>query len=636
MRYKTSEEHEALRAVIREFAENEIKPVAFMMDKENQFPREAIEKLGKMGYMGIPYEKKYGGAGLDVLSYAIAVEELARVDGGAGVILSAHTSLGAYPIAAYGTEEQKQKYLVPLAKGEKIGAFGLTEPNAGSDAGGTETVAVLEGDHYVLNGGKIFITNGGEADTYVIFAVTTTDIGTRGISAFIVEKGWEGFSFGDHYDKMGIRSSATAELIFNDVKVPKENLLGKEGQGFKIAMSTLDGGRIGIAAQALGIAQGAYENALEYSKERVQFGKPICQQQAIAFKLADMATKLRTARLLVYSAAELKENHEPYAVEAAMAKQYTSDICLEVVNDALQIFGGNGYLKGMEVERAYRDAKICTIYEGTNEIQRVVIAAGIIGKMPKNQPEGPRKTAKMPETGIRKKMILKDGTIEERVDKLVECLKADGYDFSVGIDIDTPISEAERVVSAGKGIGSKENMKLIEELAKQAGAAIGSSRPVAETLKYVPLNRYVGMSGQKFRGNLYIACGISGAIQHLKGIKEASTIVAINNNANAKIFKNADYGIVGNLEEVLPALAKALDTGEPKKPAPPMVKVKRAIPVKEAPNWKYYICGGCGYEYDPEKGDPDNEIYPVTFFDALPDDWTCPECGEGKDQFIEA
>ena len=636
MRYKTSEEHEALRAVIREFAENEIKPVAFMMDKENQFPREAIEKLGKMGYMGIPYEKKYGGAGLDVLSYAIAVEELARVDGGAGVILSAHTSLGAYPIAAYGTEEQKQKYLVPLAKGEKIGAFGLTEPNAGSDAGGTETVAVLEGDHYVLNGGKIFITNGGEADTYVIFAVTTPDIGTRGISAFIVEKGWEGFSFGDHYDKMGIRSSATAELIFNDVKVPKENLLGKEGQGFKIAMSTLDGGRIGIAAQALGIAQGAYENALEYSKERVQFGKPICQQQAIAFKLADMATKLRTARLLVYSAAELKENHEPYAVEAAMAKQYTSDICLEVVNDALQIFGGNGYLKGMEVERAYRDAKICTIYEGTNEIQRVVIAAGIIGKMPKNQPEGPRKTAKMPETGIRKKMILKDGTIEERVDKLVECLKADGYDFSVGIDIDTPISEAERVVSAGKGIGSKENMKLIEELAKQAGAAIGSSRPVAETLKYVQLNRYVGMSGQKFRGNLYIACGISGAIQHLKGIKEASTIVAINNNANAKIFKNADYGIVGNLEEVLPALAKALDTGEPKKPAPPMVKVKRAIPVKEAPNWKYYICGGCGYEYDPEKGDPDNEIYPVTFFDALPDDWTCPECGEGKDQFIEA
>lgn len=633
MRYQTSEAHEALRAQVREFAEAEVKPIAFMLDKENAFPREAVKQMAEKGWLGLPYEKKYGGAGLDVLSYAIAVEELSRVDGGTGVILSAHTSLGAYPIAAYGTEEQKKKYLVPLAKGEKIGAFGLTEPNAGSDAGGTETTAVLEGDHYILNGGKIFITNGGEADTYVVFAVTTPDIGTRGISAFIVEKGWEGFTFGDHYDKMGIRSSATAELIFNDVKVPKENLLGKEGQGFKIAMSTLDGGRIGIAAQALGIAQGAYENALEYAKERVQFGKPICQQQAIAFKLADMATKLRTARLLVYSAAELKQEHQPYAMEAAMAKQYTSDICLEVVNDALQIFGGNGYLKGMEVERAYRDAKICTIYEGTNEIQRVVIAANIIGKMPKTeQGGGPRKTAK---TGVRKKMILKEGTAQERVDKLVECLKADGYDFTVGIPLDTPITEAERVVSAGKGIGGKENMKLIEALAKAAGAAIGSSRPVAETLKYLPLNRYVGMSGQKFKGNLYIACGISGAIQHLKGIKEASTIVAINNNANAKIFKNADYGIVGDVKEILPLLTKALDTGE-KKPAPPMVKVKRAIPVKEAPSWKYHICSGCGYEYDPEIGDVENEIYPVTFFDALPEDWTCPECGESKDGFVEA
>lgn len=635
MRYTPSQEHEDLRAVIREFAETEVKPIAFMLDKENQFPKEAIKKLGKMGFMGIPFEKKYGGAGLDAISYAIAVEELARVDGGTGVILSAHTSLGAYPIYAFGTEEQKKKYLVPLAKGEKIGAFGLTEPNAGSDAGGTETVAVLEGDHYVLNGGKIFITNGGEADTYVIFAVTTPDIGTKGISAFIVERGWDGFTFGDHYDKMGIRSSATAELIFNDVKVPKENLLGKEGEGFKIAMSTLDGGRIGIAAQALGIAQGAYENALEYSKERIQFGKPICQQQAIAFKLADMATKIRCARLLVYSAAELKQEHMPYAMEAAMAKQYASDIALEVVNDALQIFGGTGYLKGMDVERAYRDAKITTIYEGTNEIQRVVIASHIIGKMPKNENGGHRKTAKTPETGIRKKMILKDGTNEEKVAKLVECLKSDGYDFTVGIDIDTPIAEAERVVSAGKGIGGKENMKLIEDLARAAGAAIGSSRPVAETLKYVPLNRYVGMSGQKFRGNLYIACGISGAIQHLKGIKEASTIVAINSNANAKIFKNADYGIVGKVEEILPLLTKALDTGEPKKPAPPMVKVKRAIPVKEAPSWKYYVCNGCGYEYNPEVGDPDNEIYPVTFFDALPEDWTCPECGEEKTGFVE-
>ncbi|MDZ5034036.1 acyl-CoA dehydrogenase family protein, partial [Clostridium perfringens] len=318
-----------------------------------------------------------------------------------------------------------------------------------------------------------------------------------------------------HYDKLGIRSSSTAELIFNNVKVPKENLLGEEGQGFKIAMKTLDGGRIGIAAQALGIAQGAYENALEYSKERIQFGKPICQQQVISFKLADMATKLRAARFLVYSAAELKENHEPYSMEAAMAKQYASDICLEVVNDALQIFGGSGYLKGMDVERAYRDAKICTIYEGTNEIQRMVIASHIIGKMPKNETIT-KKSTSGGVTGARKKMIMKDGTAEEKVTKLIESLKADGYDFTVGIDINTPISKADRVVSVGKGIGEEKNMELAKALAIQAGAAIGSSRPVAETLKYLPLNRYVGMSGQKFNGNLYIACGISGAGQHLK------------------------------------------------------------------------------------------------------------------------
>lgn len=634
MSFKTTVEHENLRTKIREFAEEEVKPIAFTLDQENKFPSEAIHKLADMGMMGIPYPEEYGGAGLDVISYAIAVEELSRVDGGTGVILSAHTSLGSYPIAAYGTEEQKKKYLIPLAKGEKIGAFGLTEENAGSDAGGTETTAILEDNYYILNGEKIFITNAGEADIYIIFAVTTPNIGIRGISAFIVEKGWEGFSFGKHYDKMGIRSSATAQLIFNDVKVPKENLLGKEGEGFKIAMSTLDGGRIGIAAQALGIAQGAYEHALEYSKERVQFGKPICQQQIIAFKLADMATKLRAARLLIYSAAELKENHERYSMESAMAKQYASDVCIEIVNDALQIFGGSGYLKGMEVERAYRDAKICTIYEGTNEIQRVVISSHIIGKMPKT--EGAGKVSKgEPATGYRKKMIFKDGTAEERVNALVEALKADGYDFTVGIPMDTPISKAERVVSAGLGIGEKKNMKLVEDLAVQAGAAIGSSRPVAETLKYVPLNRYVGMSGQKFSGNLYIACGISGAGQHLKGIKDASTIVAINIDPNAKIFKNSDYGIVGDLMEILPILTAALDNGEAKKDAPPMKKMKRALPKKVVPTWKHYVCNGCGYEYDPSVGDLEDGVFSGTLFEDLPEDWTCPDCGEEKDMFIE-
>ena len=611
MLFQTTAEHEQLRAKIRAFAEEEIKPIAFSLDQENRFPDEAVKKLGEMGLMGIPYPKEYGGAGLDILSYAIAVEELARIDGGSGVILSAHVSLGSFPIFAYGNEEQKQKYLVPLAKGEKIAAFGLTEPNAGSDAGGTETTALDKGDYYLLNGGKIFITNAPKADTYVVFAVTTPDIGTRGISAFIVEKGWEGFEFGDHYDKLGIRSSTTAELIFNDVKVPKENLLGKEGEGFKIAMSTLDGGRIGIAAQALGIAQGAYEQALDYAKERVQFGKPIAAQQGISFKLADMATKLRCARFLVYSAAELKEAHSSYSMEAAMAKMYASDIALEVTNDAVQIFGGTGFLKGMDVERMYRDAKITTIYEGTNEIQRVVIASHIIGRMKKSSGGGgSRSAAKKP-------------------------APITGHDFTVGIPVDTPIAQAERVVSAGKGIGSRENMKLIEDLAKAAGAAIGSSRPVAETLKYVPLNRYVGMSGQKFKGNLYIACGISGAIQHLKGIKDASAIVAINKNGNAPIFKNCDYGIVGDVAEILPLLTEALGTGE-KQPAPPMVKMKRPPVPKPEPIGKSYVCGGCGYEYIPEIGDEDAEIAPGTLFEKLPEDWVCPECAEGKEQFIEA
>lgn len=633
MLFQTSEAHEELRAKVRAFAEEEIKPIAFKLDQENEFPHEAFKKFAKMGLMGIPYPKTYGGAGLDQISYAIAVEELARVDGGSGVILSAHISLGSYPIFAFGTEEQKKKYLVPLAKGEKFGAFGLTEPNAGSDAGGTETTAVLEGDHYILNGGKIFITNAPVADTYVVMAVTTPNIGTRGISAFIVEKGWEGFEFGDHYDKMGIRSSSTAELIFNDVKVPKENLLGKEGEGFKIAMATLDGGRIGIAAQALGIAQGAYEHAMEYALEREQFGMPIAYQEANQFKFADMAIKLRNARFLIYSAAELKENHEKYGMESAMAKAYASDIALEVCNDSLQMYGGNGFLKGMEVERAYRDAKITTIYEGTNEIQRVVIATHLLGKAPSITPASAKN--KGPITGQRKKMIFASGSAQERVDQLVEALQGDGFDFTIGIDPQTPIVDADRVVSAGKGIGEQKNMKLIEDLAKQAGAAIGSSRPVAETLKYVPLERYVGMSGQKFSGNLYIACGVSGAGQHLKGIREATTIVAINKNKNAPIFKNADYGIVGDVLEILPLLTKALDNGKEKKPAPPRVKMRKATILKEPSPWDIYVCNGCGHDYDPAEGDPENDVSIGTTFEALPDEWICPYCGSEKSEFIK-
>ena len=632
MGFKTTREQEAFRERGRAFAEAEIKPYAFQWDQENRFPREIVRKMAEHGWMGIPYPREYGGAGLDAICYAIAVEELSRVDGGCGVILSAHTSLGAWPIFAYGTEEQKRKYLVPLASGEKLGAFGLTEPNAGSDAGRTETTAVPDGDHYVLNGEKIFITNGDEAEIYVIFAVTTPGIGTKGISAFIVEKGWEGFTFGDHYDKLGIRSSATAQLLFHDVKVPKENLLGREGQGFSMAMAALDGGRVGIAAQALGIAQGAFDSAVEYAKERVQFDKPIAFHQGISFKIADMATKLRCARLLVYSAAARKEAHEPYALEAAMAKQYASDIALEVTSDALQIYGGTGYLKGMDVERMYRDAKITTIYEGTNEIQRVVIAAHILGKPPREA--APRLKPTGPITGPRKKKMFREGSAREQVEALVDSLRKDGYDFTVGIPMDTPITKAQRVVSVGKGIGAKENMALVEHLAQAAGAALGSSRPVAEILRYVSIDRYVGMSGQKFKGNLYIACGISGAGQHLKGIKDASTIVAINIDPGARIFKNCDYGIVGDVMEILPLLTAALDTGE-KLPAPPMKKMKRAAPKKTAQPRKIYICNGCGHEYDPAVGDPENDIKPGTAFKDLPEGWVCPHCGETAEQFIE-
>mgnify|MGYP000822104946 CR=1 FL=1 len=639
MDFHLTNEQQMLRKMYREFAENEVKPLAEEIDEEERFPMETVEKMAKLGMMGIYFPKEYGGAGGDVLSYAMCVEELAKVCGTTAVIVSAHTSLCAAPIFENGTEEQKKKYLPDLCSGRKIGAFGLTEPGAGTDAQGQQTTAVLDesGENYILNGSKCFITNGNVADTFVVFAMTDKSKGNHGISAFIVEKDFPGFSTGKHEKKMGIRGSSTCDLIFEDCIVPKENLLGKEGDGFKIAMSTLDGGRIGIAAQALGIAQGAFEQALSYSKERIQFGKPIAAQQSIAFKLADMATKLRCARFLIYSAAELKEQHAPYGMESAMAKMYASDIALEVTNDALQIHGGSGFLKGMEVERAYRDAKITTIYEGTNEIQRVVIASHLVGRLGKSSGGESRSAAKKPApiTGIRKKTIFREGDAAQQVADLVAALKKDGHDFSVGIPMDTPIPQAERVVSAGKGIGEKKNMKLVEALAKAAGAAIGSSRPVAETLKYLPLNRYVGMSGQKFTGNLYIACGISGASQHLKGIKDASTIVAINKNGNAPIFKNCDYGIVGDVEEILPLLTAALDSGE-KLPAPPMVKMKRPTPPKPAPIGDRYVCSGCGYEYVPELGDEDGEIAPGTLFEQLPAEWVCPECAETKDQFVKA
>ena len=375
MDFTLSKEHEMLRKMYREFAQNEVKPLAQEIDEEERFPSETIPKLAKLGLLGIPFSKKYGGAGGDNLAYAMAVEEIAKTCGTTSVIICAHTSLCCYPIYAYGTEEQKMKYLPDLLSGRKLGAFGLTEPNAGSDASGQQTVAVLEGDHYVLNGTKCFITNATEADTFVVFAMTDRTKGNHGISAFIVEKGFKGFSIGKHEKKMGIRGSATSDLIFEDCVIPKDRMLGKKGEGFKIAMKTLDGGRIGIASQALGIGEGAVDEAVKYTKERVQFGKRISQFQNTQFQLADMHTRMEAAKYLVYSAAMKKQNHEPYSADAAMAKLFAAEAASDVTRRAVQLFGGYGYTREYPVERMMRDAKITEIYEGTSEVQRMVISS---------------------------------------------------------------------------------------------------------------------------------------------------------------------------------------------------------------------------------------------------------------------
>ena len=374
MNFGLTREQELVRQMVREFAVNEVKPIAAEIDETEEFPMETTKKMGKLGMLGIPFAKEYGGAGGDVLSYIITVEELSKVCGTHGVIVSAHTSLCASLINEHGKPAQKEKYLTPLAKGEKIGAFGLTEPGAGTDAAGQQTTAVLDGDNYILNGSKIFITNGGVADTFIVFAMTDKSVGTRGISAFIVEKDFPGFSIGKKEDKLGIRASSTTELIFEDCIVPKENLIGKEGKGFGIAMKTLDGGRIGIAAQALGIAEGAYEESVKYMKERKQFGRSLSAFQGLQWMIADMNTKIEAAKNLVYKAAWLKENKLPYSVDAARAKLFAAEVAMDVTTKAVQLHGGYGYTKEYAVERMMRDAKITEIYEGTSEVQKMVIA----------------------------------------------------------------------------------------------------------------------------------------------------------------------------------------------------------------------------------------------------------------------
>ena len=378
MDFNLSKTENLFLQMIREFAEKEVKPLAAEIDEQERFPIETVEKMGKIGLMGIPIPTQYGGAGGTNMMYGMAVEELSRVCGTTGVVLSAHTSLCAAPILENGTEEQKMKYLPKLASGEWIGAFGLTEPNAGTDAAGQQTTAVLDGEEWVLNGSKIFITNGGYAHVYIVFAMTDKSLGNKGISAFIVEKGTPGFSIGKKEKKLGIRGSATCELIFENCRIPKENLLGKVGKGFGIAMKTLDGGRIGIASQALGIAQGAMDETVKYTKERKQFGKAIAQFQNTQFQLAEMETNVNAARFLVRSAAYRKDNGLPYSKDAAMAKLFAAQTAMEVTTKAVQLHGGYGYTREYPVERMMRDAKITEIYEGTSEVQRMVIAAALL------------------------------------------------------------------------------------------------------------------------------------------------------------------------------------------------------------------------------------------------------------------
>ena len=376
--FRLDEEHLELQASFKEFAENEIRPLAKEIDETERFPLESIKKMAEMGMMGLPIPEEYGGSGVDQLGYVLEIEELAKVCATTAIIVSAHTSLCCWPILKFGTEEQKQKYLIPLARGEKLGAFALTEPSAGTDASMQKSTAMPDGDAYVLNGSKIFITNAGAADVFIVFAMTDKEQGTRGISAFIVERDMPGFSISKPENKMGLRASSTCELIFDNVRIPKENLLGQEGKGFKIAMATLDGGRIGVAAQATGIAQGAIDEAVKYTTERIQFGRRISQFQNTQFTLADMQTKTDAARLLMWRAAAAEQDGQPYTHLAAMAKLFAAETASYVTNRAVQLFGGYGYSKDYPVERMMRDAKVTEIYQGTSEVQKMVIS-GFMG-----------------------------------------------------------------------------------------------------------------------------------------------------------------------------------------------------------------------------------------------------------------
>lgn len=554
-----NEEQIAFRQEVRDFCEEKIKPYAVSWDQEDYFPEEVIREMAEKGWLGIPWPKELGGMGKDFLSYAVAIEEISRADPGIAVFMSVHSSAATSPVNDWGSDYLKEKYMIPLAKGEKLGAFALTETDAGSDAGGTQTTAVLDGDEYVINGEKIYITNAPAADIYTVFAVTTPGIGTKGISAFIVEKGTPGFEFKTRYNKMGLKSSCTSQLIFKDVRIPKENMIGPEGKGFNIAMTTLNGGRIGIASQAVGNAQGAYEEAIDQVKTRYQFGQPIGVNQVVSFKIADMGTKIRAARLMSRTAAIQKDLGKDFLQPAAMAKLFATEVCGYVVDEALQLFGGSGYIKGLRVEKLYRDARVNRIYEGTSEVQKIVISNQILGKMGTSskdkKADGKKEVRAF--TGEREKVRITEGSSEDKVKKLIELVGLENLKGEA-VDINGAIPTAKKAISFGLGLQEADDMKLVEEVANLSGAIVTASRPVCEDRKWLPLNRYVGLSGQNFGGDIYIAVGISGQVQHLLGLKKAGKIIVINSDEKAPFFDQADYGIVGDYKEILPILVEKL------------------------------------------------------------------------------
>lgn len=504
---------------IRRFCEKEIAPELKTMDRTAEYPLRTVKLLADMGCMGMPFPKQYGGMGMDYITYVMTIEEISKISPSHGVIVQTHNALSAWPIYTYGTESQKKKYLPDMLSGKRIGAFGLTEPNAGTDAAMQQTIAEDRGDHWVLNGSKMFISGAGVADIYVVMAMTDQSKGNHGISAFIVEKGMPGFSFGTNENKMGISGSTVAELLFCDCIVPKENLLYEEGKGFKVAMSALDVGRMGVAAQALGIAQGAFDLTVRYMKHREQFGKPLSALQALSFEMAELETRIEGARFLLYRAADVRQRGgNDTTITAAKAKLACSSVAMETTVKAVQFHGGYGYMRDLPLERYMRDAKITEIYEGTSEVMKLVIAGGIFGRNKAH-------------TGRQVKMMT---TLAELMEELA------------------PEPGEEIICTGGRGLEDAAGFALLEQFAFRIGALMGATRGAVRA-GLADESLQVGLTGRTVRPAFYFAVGVSGMTQHLAGMKEAGTIIAINKNPRAPIFAEADYGIVGDAREILQA-----------------------------------------------------------------------------------